>query len=139
VAIRSYDPNITEEYLCDSRADKKVPVRVIKPVRHRKSEVHESAGSGIVATEHVRGVAYAVRMCERIKENDSLWVGVQWIMSIMGAVLAAAIGWLSLIQAGISVMIALLMGLLCLPSLMIAGRNLWIDTNNQQPKDAGKK
>lgn len=139
VAIRSYDPNITEEYLADSRADKKTPIRVIKPVRHRKSEVRESAAGGIVATEHVRGVAYAVRMCERIKENHVMWVGVQWITSIVGAVFAGALAWLSLIGAGTAAMAAIIVGLLSLPSLMIAGRNLWIDTAKEQPKDTGKK
>lgn len=139
VAIRSYDPNITEEYLADSRADKKTPVRIIKPARHRKSEVHEVAKGGIVATENVRGVAYAVRMCERIKENDALGVGLQWVTSIVGAAVACALTWLSLIKPGIAIIAALLMALLCLPSLMISGRNLWIDTSAQQPKSTGKK
>lgn len=139
VAIRSYDPSITEEYLADSRADKKTPVRIIKPARHRKSEVHDLAKGGIVATENVRGVAYAVRMCERIKENDAVWVGLQWMTSIVGAVVAGALTWLSLTRPGIGIIAALLMALLCLPSLMISGRNLWIDTAKEQPKDTGKK
>ena len=148
VAIRSYDPNITEEYLADSRVDKKTPIRIIKPARHRKSEVHESAKGGIVATESVRGVAYAVRMCEQIKENDTMWIGIQWITSILGAFVAAAMAWLSLIRPGAGVIAALLVALLSLPSLMISGRNLWIDPAPQtsmpqpaaqHPKDASQK
>ena len=147
VAIRSYDPNITEEYLADSRTGKKTPVRVIKPVRHRKSEVRDIAPGGIVATEHVRGVAYAVRMCEHIKENHALFVGVQLVMAVIGAAIAAAIAWLSLLEAGIGVMAALVLAVLTLPSLMITGRNLWIDTAvptekaqpmAQQPKDVSQ-
>jgi hypothetical protein len=59
--------------------------------------------------------------------------------SIVGAVVAGALTWLSLTRPGIGIIAALLMALLCLPSLMISGRNLWIDTTKEQPKDTGKK
>ena len=131
VAVRSYDPNITEEYLVASRAKKKVPVRVIKPVRHEVRSVLDSVDSGIVATRGVRGVAWAIRMCERMLENDRLIRRVQWIMTFAGALGAAALTYAGLIDATVSVIAALLIVIFCLPSLMLAGRNLWIDAVSQ--------
>ncbi len=125
VALRSYDPNITEEYLAASRSKRGVPVRVIKPVHHQKSTTVDAVDSGIVATAQTRGVAYAVRMCERMLHNHRMLQRVQWITAFAGAAAAIALTLGGLIDATVSVIAALLMGIFCLPVLMLAGKDLW--------------
>ena len=141
VAICSYDPCVTDAYLAAGRAKRKVPVRVIKPVRHQARTVRDRVDSGIVATGHVRAVAWAIRMCERILKNDRSIRRVQWTTAFLGAAAAAALCFGVLMDATVSIIAALLMGIFMLPVWMLAGKDLWpeADTAPKTPRPSGER
>ncbi len=89
VAICSADPNITEQFLAASRAKKKTPIRLYKPIRHERRRVLDSEQSGIVSVGKVRSVAAAIRWCEQIVENERWMSKIQAVLMFCGALLTA--------------------------------------------------
>lgn len=91
VAVESSDPCIHAELLARSRDPKLAPIRVIKPLHFEKNDEAEVIDSGVVATKNARDIAHAVLACHKIAENDRLIRGIQYVATLIGALLCGAL------------------------------------------------
>ena len=78
VAIQSYNPNLTEEFLGQIRYADAVPVRVIKPGKYESDAVLEISDTGAVALGgegHIVNPLYAAKRINKIR-HISFWMQV---------------------------------------------------------------
>ena len=71
VAIQSYNPNLTEEFLEQMRYDNTVPVRVIKPGKYESDAVLEISDTGAVSLggeTHIANPLYAAKKINQIRK-----------------------------------------------------------------------
>ena len=71
VAIQSYNPNLSEEFLEQMRHDDAVPVRVIKPGKYESDAVLEISDTGAVALggeDHIVNPLYAAKKINKAKQ-----------------------------------------------------------------------
>jgi hypothetical protein len=127
VAIRSADPNITEDYLAASRVGKKTPIRLYKPFQYESRRVQESESSGIVSTGKIRSVARAVRMCEHIVENERAIVRLQWATVLCGAALAAVMAVFGNLGMYLSLLALVITLVFALPIKLLGGAHLTLE------------
>ena len=127
VAIRSCDPNLTDEYLAASRTHRPHPVTVLKPVRYEHHGVSASEDCGIVATGSAKNIAHAVRMCDNLLTNDRQLSALQRIMMIAGSLAVVALTLTGFVDQSVSVIAAVLQIIFCLPIPMLSRKNLWLD------------
>lgn len=70
VAIQSYNPNLTEEFLQDLRHEDAIPVRVIKPGKYESDALLEISDTGAVALggeRHIVNPLYAAKKVNEVK------------------------------------------------------------------------
>ncbi len=70
VAIQSYNPNLTEEFLQDIRHADAIPVRVIKPGKYESDALLEISDTGAVALggeKHIVNPLYAAKRVNEVK------------------------------------------------------------------------
>ena len=127
VAIRSCDPNLTDEYLAASRTHRPNPVTVLKPVRYEHHGVSASEDCGVVATGSAKNIAHAVRMCDKLLTNDRQLSVLQRIMMIAGSLAVVALTLTGFVDQSVSVIAAVLQIIFCLPIPMLSRKNLWLD------------
>lgn len=77
VAIQSYNPNLSEEFLGQIRHADAIPVRVIKPGKYESNTLLEISDTGVVALggeEHIVNPLYAAK---KVNEAKRLSFGLQ--------------------------------------------------------------
>ncbi len=70
VAIQSYNPNLSEDFLAQLRHDEAIPVRVIKPGKYESNAVLEISDTGAVALggeAHIVNPLYAAKKINKAK------------------------------------------------------------------------
>ena len=70
VAIQSYNPNLTEEFLQDIRHADAIPVRVIKPGKYESDALLEISDTGAIALggeKHIVNPLYAAKRVNEVK------------------------------------------------------------------------
>ena len=139
VAIRSCDPNLTDDYLAASRAHRKHPVAVFKPVRHEAGGVSESEDCGVVATGSAKNIAHAVRMCDLLLTNDRQLSVMQRIMMVAGSLAVVVLSLTGLLAQNVAVVAAVLQLIFCLPVAMLSRKNLWLNGSAAQEPQKDKK
>lgn len=108
-AIRTYDPNLNDAFLQQSRAEGAEYVRVIKPSKHESRSPVEISDSGIVALGDQFDVTRALLSASLIQKIRRCGYFIQGAVSLAGAILATVLAFsLEQMLPGIPLMLALL-------------------------------
>ncbi len=86
VAIRSYDPNISQSFVEGMRAAGKPPVYVLKPVHARDDDAIPLTDSGAVSLEDPEKIVSVVHGASAVKKARTLLLRLQVIASILAGV-----------------------------------------------------
>ena len=90
IAIQSYNPNLTEEFLQNIRHTDAVPVRVIKPGKYELDALLEISDTGAVALggeSHIINPLYAAKKVNKVKRISFYLQLVASIVSCVGTLI----------------------------------------------------
>ncbi len=99
VAVQSYDPNLNELFLENSRGENTVPIRVFKPGRYESDSVLRTCDTGAVTLGEAEDIVYPLHAAKKILSVKKFGIYLQFIISALGATLATV---LSLLNDGIT-------------------------------------
>ena len=86
VAIQSYNPNLSEEFLAQIRHAEAIPVRVIKPGKYESSTVLEISDTGAVALGGERRIVNPLYAAKKINETKRISFYMQAAAAIVSFV-----------------------------------------------------
>lgn len=91
IAIHSYDPDLNDIFLQNSRVDTAETIRVIKPGRFEYPSVLEVTDTNAVSLGKKTDIAYPIYAAQRVKQARRDSTVFQFIISLGGAALAATL------------------------------------------------
>ena len=83
VAVQSYNPNLTEEFLQDLRHEDAIPVRVIKPGKYESDALLEISDSGAVALGGEGRIVNPLYAAKRVNEVKRISFYLQLAASVV--------------------------------------------------------
>ena len=94
IAIQSYDPNLNESFLNETRSDESAPIRVIKPGRYEADSVIETADTGAVALGMREDIVYPLHAAKRVQRAKRFGIRWQILLSLLACPGLAVLGYL---------------------------------------------
>ena len=122
-AIRTYDPNLNDTFLQETRSEGAEYVRVIKPAKYEQDELSEVSDSGAVALGNRFDTTRPLIAASLIQKLRFYGYRVQFVLAVVGAILAGILSFnRSELLPGIPVFIALLFQCAAVAAVWIATR-----------------
>ncbi|MBQ7335156.1 MAG: hypothetical protein IJW92_01610 [Clostridia bacterium] len=91
IAVQSYDPNLSEKFVQDSRLENATPVRVIKPGKYEADNVLQLVDSGAVALGQPSDIVYPLHAAKAVSDNKLFAWRFQLVSSCIAAITIAVL------------------------------------------------